>query len=120
MRPNAMGLHRKSGIIVSSGVVQGSVFPPLFSLFINDITSFIVSCRYHLYADDVQLYISCRPSQIMLIISVDSNRGGLPKDTVCLIFFMNERLELYVNIEPYSTVTLAVHSLVLFVLSSNI
>jgi hypothetical protein len=41
---------------VASGVARGSVLgPPIFSLFINDITSVIVSCRYHLYADDVQL-----------------------------------------------------------------
>jgi hypothetical protein len=56
---------------VASGVVQvSSVLDPLlFSLFINDITSVIVSCRYHLYADDVQLYINCRPSDYVDCIS---------------------------------------------------
>jgi hypothetical protein len=33
---------------------------------------------------------------------------GLAKETVCLIFLMNKRLEVYVNIELYSTVTLTV------------
>jgi hypothetical protein len=51
---------------VTSGVAQGSLF---FSLFINDITSVIVSCRYHLYANDIQLYISCRPSDYVDCIS---------------------------------------------------
>jgi hypothetical protein len=44
----------------SSGVVQG---PLLFSLFINDITNAIESSHYHMYADDVQLYISCHSSE---------------------------------------------------------
>jgi hypothetical protein len=61
----------RSYLCSPSGVVQGSVLGTLlFSLFIiNDITSVIVSCRYHLYADDVQRYISCRPSDYVDCIS---------------------------------------------------
>jgi hypothetical protein len=76
MRSNAMGLDRKSGIrdpasrIRCRTGVSIIVLGPLhFSLFISDITSVIVSCRYHLYADDVQLYISCRPSDNVDCIS---------------------------------------------------
>ena len=41
---------------VTAGVPQGGILSPLlFSIFINSITSIITS-RYHLYADDLQLY----------------------------------------------------------------
>jgi hypothetical protein len=29
-------------------------------------TVFFIHCNYHMYADDVQIYISCQPSEIML------------------------------------------------------
>jgi hypothetical protein len=56
LRPNAIGLGKKSEILlVASGVVQSSL---LFSLFINDYSIWSISpvCRR-----DGHVYISCHP-----------------------------------------------------------
>jgi Reverse transcriptase (RNA-dependent DNA polymerase) len=50
---------------VTQGVPQGSIL--LFSLFINDI-SFLFS-RYHVYADDVQIYLSGREENIESVLN---------------------------------------------------
>jgi retron-type reverse transcriptase len=49
-------------IAVTRGVVQGSVLGYLLcSTFINEIVSQIGFCRFYMYADDVQLYLSDDP-----------------------------------------------------------
>lgn len=53
-------------IEINRGVPQGSILGPiLFILFSADIISCIKNSKYHIYADDVQVYIHFRPSDLV-------------------------------------------------------
>lgn len=55
---------------VYRGVPQGSILGPIiFILYCADIINSLKRCRYHIYADDVQVYISFKPSDYDIAIS---------------------------------------------------
>jgi hypothetical protein len=53
-------------IKITRGVPQGTVLGPLlFSLYTHDICKMLNQrCKYHIYADDIQLYIECAPAEL--------------------------------------------------------
>jgi hypothetical protein len=49
-----------NSVPITSGIFQGSILGPiLFCLSINDIIADLSDIKFHLYADDLQIYLSC-------------------------------------------------------------
>jgi len=77
--------------------------PLLFSIYVNDLPSILSECEVHLYADDVQIYVS-RPvtdihacvrisKKILWLIENWAKENGLginPKKSKC--FFLDQSI----------------------------
>ena len=52
-----------------NGVPQGSILGPLlFTILVSDISESVLNCKYHLYADDTQIYIHGKVQDIEKLI----------------------------------------------------
>ena len=73
---------------VSNGVPQGSVLGPLlFTVLVSDLRDAIKRGRYHMYADDTQLYYSCKcenANETIENINSDLERISKYSKTNCL------------------------------------
>ena len=57
-------------VTMKNGVPQGSILGPiLFLVLVSDLYKSISNGKYHMYADDTQLYYHCRLNQIEATIS---------------------------------------------------
>lgn len=57
-------------LCIAAGVPQGATLAPfLFRLYVWSLGTVLKFCNYHMYADDLQIYIHCHPSEINTAIS---------------------------------------------------
>lgn len=63
---------------ITTGVPQGSILGPLlYSIFTSNFVKYLKYSKYHLYADDTQIYLSFRPDEVAMAnaqINHDLNR----------------------------------------------
>jgi len=84
---------------LSRGVPHGSVLVPLlFSIYVNDLPSILSEREVHLYADDVQIYVSRLVTEIHACVRIinkmlslvekwerENGLGINPKKSKCLV-----------------------------------
>lgn len=74
-----VGSQMSSFLEVFTGVPQGSILGPLlFSLYVNELPRLVKHCSVHMYADDVQLFLSCPlPSVASAVCDVNEDLNNI-------------------------------------------
>ena len=97
-------LLRSLWCLVESDVPQGSVLGPLFyAIFINDLSSVLKYCKYLLYADDLQIYIHGKVSELPeLFRKIDVDILAVRQwSTVNKLFFNARKTKVVILGSPY-------------------
>lgn len=124
---------KSQSMLVTRGVPQGSILGPLmFTLYSNDLPLAINHCNIRMYADDVQIYMECKPnfiSQYTQLINQDLNNvylwasaNGLtinPKKSKCLVIQkrtsrISQDIAIFLNSQPIEIVNHAKNLGVIF------
>ena len=89
-----------------NGVPQGSILGPLlFTILVSDISKEIKHCKYHLYADDTQLYISGKVSEVVnLIQKMNRDLDKISEFSVNNFLKLNEGKSKYIIIGSRSNI----------------
>ena len=110
---------------IRSAVPQGSVMGPfLFSVYVNNLPKVLEKCNIHMYADDVQLYTSCKKKNVSSCVdgitreltlvydwATKNNLRINPTKTKCILIYKNNSVNLdlipkiIINNEPVEYVT---------------
>lgn len=79
-----------NSVDLTRGVPQGSILGPLlYSVYANDLPTQLIHCRVQMYADDVQLYIGCKVSNIddcvhKINVDLENIRAWASSNGLCL------------------------------------
>lgn len=101
------GNNKSKFLPVTRGVPQGSIIGPLlFSLYADDLPSQLTHCKVRMYADDVQIYISCDTSEIeQCVLTLNTELKHIYEWATANGLSINPKKSKYLVIQKRSTIT---------------